>query len=102
MALSFDSPSHQMKFPGELGLSLQYLSSRNSWPMKSMGMPGAVSRRPVATRERLRAYQDRALVGSAKAGMRGFLSLASCDSRSKSWFSMNWTVCQAAEKPGGG
>lgn len=55
----------------ESGLSLQYLSSRNSWPMNSIGMPGAVSSIPVATRERLRAYHERGFEPSASAGMRG-------------------------------
>jgi hypothetical protein len=35
------------------------LSSRNSWPMKSWGIPGAVSKIEVANRLRLRAYQER-------------------------------------------
>ena len=36
------------------------------------GNPGAVSRTAVATRERLRAYHDRALDLSARRGMRGW------------------------------
>jgi hypothetical protein len=39
--------------------------------MNSIGMPGAVRSSVVATRERLRAYQERASEGSASAGIRG-------------------------------
>ena len=65
------SPSHQISSSGRPGQSVQYLSSRNSWPMKIIGTPGAVSSRPVATLARLRAYQERELLGSASAAMRG-------------------------------
>ena len=69
--LSPERPSHQINNSGRPGQSVQYLSSRNSCPMKIIGTPGAVSRRPVATLARLRAYQERALLGSASAAMRG-------------------------------
>ena len=45
-----------MTFP-EWGSSENCLSSRNSCPMNSMGMPGVVISRPVATRLRLLAEQ---------------------------------------------
>jgi len=62
------SPSHQISvFRKCRGLSLQGLSSRISWPMNSIGIPGAVRSRAVATRARLRAYHERASVGSARA-----------------------------------
>ena len=65
VAVAPSSPSHQMNRSGGCGLSDQSLSSRNSWPMNSIGTPGAVSSRPVATRARLRAYQERGLSQSA-------------------------------------
>jgi hypothetical protein len=49
-------PDQQVRPAGVVG---PQLSSRNSCPMNSIGTPGAVSSRPVATRARLRAYQDR-------------------------------------------
>ncbi len=42
--------------------------------MNSIGTPGAVSSKPVATRERLRAYHERGSLWSAKRAMRGCLS----------------------------
>ena len=79
-----------MTFP-EWGSSENCLSSRNSCPMNSMGMPGAVISRPVATRLRLRAYQERESDASAKRGMR-------CPSPRlmMSWFSTHCTDCQRA------
>ena len=55
-----------------------------------------MSSRPVATRERLRAYQDRESVESLSLAIRGPLPL-----KTTSWFSTHWTARQAAGKPGG-
>src|SRR5204862_4044513 len=56
MCLSWPSrPSHQINNSGRPGQSVQYLSSRNSWPMKIIGTPGAVSTSPVPTLARVRA-----------------------------------------------
>ena len=62
------SPSHQIMRSARFGLSDHSLSSRNSWPMNSIGTPGAVRSSPVATRARLRAYHDRGLFTVGEPG----------------------------------
>jgi hypothetical protein len=71
IALSAPSPSHQMWKSLRSGESLHILSSRNSCPMNSIGTPGPVKSRPVATRDRLRAYHDLGLFQSAIFAIRG-------------------------------
>src|SRR6266851_6668963 len=88
-------PFHDSRF-GPFGSTSQGLSSRNSWPMKIWGMPGAVSRMAVATRLRLRAYQERWLDESASAGSRGWRW-----TMTRSWFSTQVTARQPWSKPGG-
>src|SRR5437016_3640927 len=79
--------SPQIKF-ADLGSELHCLSSKNSWPMKICGIPGAVSNSPVANRDRLRAYHDSWSEPSASAGMRG-----SAPTFTISWFSTQGTAC---------
>src|SRR6266851_9554413 len=52
-ALAMFKPSHQRRL-ADVAFQLHCLSSRKSCPMKSCGMPGAVSRIPIANRVRLR------------------------------------------------
>ena len=88
------SPSHQISRSARCGLSDHSLSSRNSWPMNSIGTPGAVRSRPVATRARLRAYQERGSFQSASLGIRGCRWSPSASS-TRSWFSMQLYACHA-------
>src|SRR5260370_5000251 len=96
MVESGSSRPLQDKRFGPFGSTSQGFSSKNSWPMKSWGMPGAVSRIAFATRLRLRAYQERWLEGSASAGNRG-----SRPANARSWFSTQVTARQAWSNPGG-
>src|SRR5262245_57977729 len=75
IAASLVRPFHQIsEFRKNDGLSLQFLSSRISWPINSIGIPGAVSNMDVAKRLRLRAYQDLGFEGSASQAILGFHS----------------------------
>src|SRR3984957_12139650 len=78
------------------GSMFHWLSSRNSWPMNSWGIPGAVSRTAAAKRLRLRPYQDCGLAGSASAGMRGLRPVMT-----RSWFSIQVTARHAWSSLGG-
>ena len=60
------NPAHEIRFAAA-GSQFHCLSSRNSWPMKICGMPGAVSSIPVAKRERLCAYHG-AVIGAVREG----------------------------------
>ena len=82
------------RFSWKSKLSDHCLSSRNSWPMNSIGMPGAVRLMAVATRARLRPYHERGLPGSPRRATRS----------SRPWYTMSWfsgpcTNCQWWSNP---
>src|SRR5438876_859228 len=71
VAVEYLKPAHSIRSPGCPATSSDHcLSSRNSWPMNSIGIPGAVMTRPIATRDRLRAHQECGFEGSASRGIR--------------------------------
>ena len=59
----------------------EIISSRNSWPWKSMGMPGAVNTMAAAKVERFWEYQPLASLGFTSCGTRALpFATSSCDS----------------------